>query len=84
MARALVHSGRLPQFKVFNELRQQDETAAERESTWAGAASEAGPSNVADPARPVARCAAPLAPTAHIVSCGCRKGFYPAQEQFPL
>ena len=35
MARALVSSGWIPQFKVFNELRQQDETTAERESAWA-------------------------------------------------
>ena len=35
MARALINSGWLPQFRVFNELRQEDTTAAEEESAWA-------------------------------------------------
>ena len=44
MARALTSSGWVPQFRVFNELRQEEEeftateaegTAAEEESAWA-------------------------------------------------
>ena len=35
MARVLIDSGWLPQFKVFNELRLHDGTAAEKESAWA-------------------------------------------------
>ena len=42
MARALINSGWLPQFRVFNELRQEgitateeETTAAEEESAWA-------------------------------------------------
>ena len=35
MARALVKSGWLPQFRVFNEIRLHDGTAAEEESAWA-------------------------------------------------
>ena len=35
MARAQTHSDWLPQFKVFNEIRLQEDAAAEEESAWA-------------------------------------------------
>ena len=35
MARARINSGWLPQFRVFNELRQEDTTATEAETTAA-------------------------------------------------
>ena len=34
LARALVQSGWLPQFRVFNQLRQQDEEEAHQEHAW--------------------------------------------------
>ena len=79
MTRTLVRSGWLLQFKVFNELRQQDEMTAESESAWArrppsrAGAARSGPSNVSReiPARS-------LTMTAYIASYGCCKGFHPA------
>ena len=43
MARALINSGWLPQFRVFNELRQEDTTPTEEESACAS------PTAIADP-----------------------------------